>query len=513
MVVIGALLFGGALLWGGSRSGERPRITIPPQRLEIMRQAFVNENRRPPTAEEQATLLDYLVDEEVLYQYALKLGMHEQPVAQRRLAQIASFVEANPHEARSEKERAAEAMSLGLHHGDLVVRRVLIDGARRLIRAVVLTRQPNPAMVEEYLATNRELFLQPARIRITHVAVDGFKWPRGCEGAGYRAAGAAPAGVDRTGGRAGLGRRAVRALGAAAAESQGPPDPLRHHLRAGSEERSRARLVRPRAIPLRLPPGLGPRAPRRRVCRRSRRSASGSSNASCTRWPTSGWRCACSNCAPSSTSSCRSPPRERARPPRPGARGPAVGGGAPAADAARRPPVRPRAPGARGAGAGTGGRALEAAGGAGAGEPAAPRPAGKLPGRRQAGRHPRGRRNPCALGDHMPGRGRREDPRRRGHRDEPGRRAAADRTGGRPLVPPRADGRSAELPRARGGEQARRRAVATRGSGSSISSRAGITCSSSWAWCSWWAAGGRFSGPSPPSRSATASRWLWPRWA
>jgi PPIC-type PPIASE domain len=32
-------------------------------------------------------------------------------------------------------------------------------------------------MVEEYLAANRELFMQPARTRITHVAVDGFKWP------------------------------------------------------------------------------------------------------------------------------------------------------------------------------------------------------------------------------------------------------------------------------------------------------------------------------------------------
>jgi hypothetical protein len=30
----------------------------------------------------------------------------------------------------------------------------------------------------EYLAANRDLFLRPARTRITHVAVDGFKWPR-----------------------------------------------------------------------------------------------------------------------------------------------------------------------------------------------------------------------------------------------------------------------------------------------------------------------------------------------
>jgi hypothetical protein len=177
MVVIGALLFAGALSWGGLPSRERPRIVIPGQRVEAVRQAFLVENRRPPTGEEAAALLDQLVDEEVLYQYALRLGVQQQPVAQRRLAQIAGFVEANPHEARSDQQRAADAIDLGLHHGDLVVRRILIDSARRLIRAVVLTREPNPAMVREYLATNPEPFLQPAQARITHVAVDGFKWP------------------------------------------------------------------------------------------------------------------------------------------------------------------------------------------------------------------------------------------------------------------------------------------------------------------------------------------------
>jgi hypothetical protein len=34
-------------------------------------------------------------------------------------------------------------------------------------------------MVEEYLAANPQLFERPAQLRITHVAVDGFKWPSG----------------------------------------------------------------------------------------------------------------------------------------------------------------------------------------------------------------------------------------------------------------------------------------------------------------------------------------------
>ncbi len=178
MAAIGALLFAGAVAGKGFPSGTRLRIVIPAQRVEAARQAFLYEQRRAPNADEMAALVDYLVDQEVLYQYALRLGLHEQPVTQRRLAQIAAFVDANPHESRPDRERAAEAVELGLHHGDVVVRRILIDGARRLIRAVVLTRQPDPAMVQEYLAANRELFTWPARTRITHVTVNGFKWPR-----------------------------------------------------------------------------------------------------------------------------------------------------------------------------------------------------------------------------------------------------------------------------------------------------------------------------------------------
>ena len=52
---------------------------------------------------------------------------------------------------RSQAEVAREAMALGLHHGDLVVRRILIDSATRLIRAVVLLHEPTVNTLEDYL--------------------------------------------------------------------------------------------------------------------------------------------------------------------------------------------------------------------------------------------------------------------------------------------------------------------------------------------------------------------------
>ena len=176
MALIGAALFGGGLFWGGI-TAERPRIVIPASRLDLVRQTFLQDHGRPPAREEWAGAVDALVDQEVLYQYAVRLKMYEEPAAQRRLAQIASFVETTPHEARPDSELAAQAIKLGLHESDLVVRRILADGARRLIRAVVLTRRANPAMVEEYLAANPEPFRRPARMRITHVSVSGFKSP------------------------------------------------------------------------------------------------------------------------------------------------------------------------------------------------------------------------------------------------------------------------------------------------------------------------------------------------
>jgi PPIC-type PPIASE domain len=177
MALIGTVLFTAARFWPRDLFAERPRVVIPQHRLTAMRKVFLEENGRPPTRDEDTVLFDALVDQEVLYRYALALGMQREPAAQERLAQIAAFVDDNPHETRSESQLANEAIRLGLHEGDLVVRRILADSARRLIRAVVLTRRPNPASVQEYLQANRELFMRPERIRITHVDADGFKWP------------------------------------------------------------------------------------------------------------------------------------------------------------------------------------------------------------------------------------------------------------------------------------------------------------------------------------------------
>jgi parvulin-like peptidyl-prolyl isomerase len=176
MLALGALLFGIADLGGGALLPHKQRIEIPAHRLEAMLKDFVADTGRGPTRREWEQMIDMQVDDEILYQYALALGMHENSAAQARLAQIADFVEANPHEA-TQAGKARAAMDLGLHEGDLVVRRILVDSARRLIRSVVLLQKPTPEIVEQFYAAHAAEFTRPALIRISQVAINGFVHP------------------------------------------------------------------------------------------------------------------------------------------------------------------------------------------------------------------------------------------------------------------------------------------------------------------------------------------------
>jgi len=176
MLALGALLFGLTQLAGGSLLPHKKRIEIPAHRLEAMLKDFVADTGRRPTQPEWQQMVDMQVDDEVLYQYALALGMQENSAAQERLAQIADFVDANPHET-TQAGKARAAMDLGLDEGDLVVRRILVDSAKRLIRGVVLLQRPTPEIVQEFYAAHSTQFTRPAHISISQVALNGFRQP------------------------------------------------------------------------------------------------------------------------------------------------------------------------------------------------------------------------------------------------------------------------------------------------------------------------------------------------
>ncbi|MCP3983596.1 MAG: peptidyl-prolyl cis-trans isomerase [bacterium] len=174
MLVLGGLLFSAVVVWRGGLPGERTLVEIPRSHIVGVIEVFREEQGRPPSSEEFGALVDTLVEQEILFRYALDLGMQEDPAAQRRLDQIARFVAENPHEAISQAEGAQRAMELGLHESDVVIRRILADGARRLIRAVVLTRQPSEEALQEYRLKESEHFMRPGTTRISHVLVNAL---------------------------------------------------------------------------------------------------------------------------------------------------------------------------------------------------------------------------------------------------------------------------------------------------------------------------------------------------
>jgi len=176
MLALGALLFVVTDLRGGALLPRKKRIEIPAHRLEQMAQEFVADTGRRPTPQEWEQMIDMQVDDEILFQYAISLGMQENSAAQARLAQIADFVEANPHES-TQAGKARAAIDLGLHEGDLVVRRILVDSARRLIRSVVLVQRPTPEVVHDFYAAHTSEFTRPAHIRISQIAINGFVRP------------------------------------------------------------------------------------------------------------------------------------------------------------------------------------------------------------------------------------------------------------------------------------------------------------------------------------------------
>lgn len=177
--VAGALLFA-ATSWqrpetadaAGDGAVARPVLVVSASRLATARQEFLAVHHRPPTPAEEAALVDGVIEREVLFAHALALGLEAQPTVERRLAQIGEFVAADGGPPRSEPELAREALALGLHRDDFVVRRILVDGATRLIRAAVLAREPSEEALRAYLERHGERFRRPEEIRLATLPAD-----------------------------------------------------------------------------------------------------------------------------------------------------------------------------------------------------------------------------------------------------------------------------------------------------------------------------------------------------
>ena len=88
-ILLGALLFGASALW---RKGEPATIVIERARVEVLVQQQGEILGRPPSEEEQALLVQGLVDDAVLLREAYDRGLEQDPVVERHLIQKMRFL-------------------------------------------------------------------------------------------------------------------------------------------------------------------------------------------------------------------------------------------------------------------------------------------------------------------------------------------------------------------------------------------------------------------------------------
>lgn len=169
------ILLGGALFWLRTWWSPAPQeITISePIRLSAadltqLRREWALDHGAAPDAAAERQLIEDAIDEEVLYREALARELDRRaPVVRDRLLRVARFVteDFRPNDSLLEEE----AQRLGLASGDVVIRRHLVQTMRLLLGATGPADLPTPAELEAYYTQHASAFLQPARVRLTHV--------------------------------------------------------------------------------------------------------------------------------------------------------------------------------------------------------------------------------------------------------------------------------------------------------------------------------------------------------
>lgn len=242
-IVIGSLLFA----WERAGSDAVPApdaiarepIVISQEKIDELRETFIELSGRAPSALEDQPLLGDFIDEEILYREARARGLDRDDRSVRwRLEEKMRFLGADENATPEELYR--EALELGLDRDDAILRRLLSEKMRLLIQLGAVQDAPDDAVLGEYYAAHGDDYRHAARATLTQVFLSADK--RGDH-----------LSADADAMRAALGEGAPR-LDAPLA--QGDVFPLGQHFKESSE-RSLAKLFGPdfAAAALRAPLG------------------------------------------------------------------------------------------------------------------------------------------------------------------------------------------------------------------------------------------------------------------
>ena len=152
-------------------------ITIGTAQQNELRSTFLEQMGRAPTEGEFRGMLSADIDEEILYREALARGLVESDGGVKtRLIQKMLFLEggAEIEDAAALLERA---QNLGLHEGDLVVRRILVQKMRLLASSLEPDAHPNEQDIQAAYRAQSEALRAPDRRSITHLFFSADRRP------------------------------------------------------------------------------------------------------------------------------------------------------------------------------------------------------------------------------------------------------------------------------------------------------------------------------------------------
>ncbi len=261
--VIGGLLFAAwpAPQASVNRHGiEREPIVISQARRTLIREAHEREQGAAPTPQQERALIDEAIREEILYREALdhRLDLNDRSIQWRLIGKMqflssggdttrgpqamppemdvfAAVNAAGPTDSPPREEAESEgdsdshvaadpaalyrqALELGLDRDDIIVKRILTQKMRLLIRLQATDDSPDDATLREFFESNINDYLQPSRVTFTHVFASRD-----------RPGDAAQADMEKI-----LGDLRNRRVEPAGAARMGDPFPLGHTFRARS---------------------------------------------------------------------------------------------------------------------------------------------------------------------------------------------------------------------------------------------------------------------------------------
>lgn len=136
------------------------------QLLQTRIAEWANTTRSLPSAAQQQAIRQSLIDEQILFQEALRYRFYLQdPVVLQRLRRDAEFLSITG----SEQEKVEAALELGLHRDDEVVRQRLIQQMEELGRRQAELHEPSRETLESLYAESAQRWQQEAAYQISHV--------------------------------------------------------------------------------------------------------------------------------------------------------------------------------------------------------------------------------------------------------------------------------------------------------------------------------------------------------